>query len=353
MTVKTIKSAMPSQDALLDRFRRKYWELSEDAVRDSASRRLQSVRPLPFSSVIVPLDGSQYAEHALPLALEVAAAPKASVVLESASSLFGHAFDDLQSLSFEEASSPRRRDRMHAYLKALADRISTDPVKVACRLRKTPIAAASLTDTASESNLVVMAQRPRRFADPFSLGHSVERLLRFGSSPLVLVRGFRWPYELRQAEKTTHILVVLDGTAGAEHILSAAMSTAEAVEAQVTLLRVIPGVPHYGIPSAEKEIEAKAYLETVVQAVQVRRVKVESAVWTSNESLGQVILAYAQNSGADLIALTTSLRRTLVGSFRRQAVRYLVRKSGIPLLMVSSDKAASHRYQLARPHGSA
>jgi nucleotide-binding universal stress UspA family protein len=344
---------MPSQDALLDRFRRKYWELSEDAVRDSASRRLQSVRPLPFSSVIVPLDGSQYAEHALPLALEVAAAPKASVVLESASSLFGHAFDDLQSLSFEEASSPLRRDRMHAYLKALAHRISTDSVQVTCRLRKAPIAAPSLTESAGESNLVVLAQRPARFADPFSLGHSVERLLKFGSSPLVFARGHKWRYAVPQDKNVKHILVVLDGTAEAEHILPAAMAIAEAVEARLTLLRIVPGMPYYGIPSAEKEIEAKAYLDTVVQSVQRRRLKVEAAVWSSNESLGEVILSYAQNFNADLIALTTSLRRTLVGSFRRVPVRYLARKSSIPLLMVSSDKAKSHHDQPARPQGAA
>jgi nucleotide-binding universal stress UspA family protein len=352
MTVETIDSAIPSQGVLVDRFRRKYWELHADSVRGSAFGGVQNVRRLRFSSVIVPLDGGRYAEHALPLALELAAASKAPMVLESAEFMFGRTFDPW-SLSFVEAASPRQRDRMHTYLKELADRISTDSLPVTPRLRKTPIPARSLSETAGVSNVVVMAQRPRRFADPFGLGHGVERLLKFGSSPLVFVRGSRWAYALRPAEKTKHILVVLNGTAETEHVLSAAMATAEAVEAQVTLLRIIPGMPYYGIPSAEKEIEAKAYVEAVVQAVPARRVKVESAVWTSNESLGQVILAYAQNSGADLIALTTSLQRTLVGSFRRQAVRYLVRKSGIPLLIVSSDKAASHRYQLARPHGSA
>jgi nucleotide-binding universal stress UspA family protein len=353
MTAKTIKSTMPSQEVLVDRFRRKYWELNADAIRDSASGRSQKLRPLGLSSVIVPLDGSRYAEHALPLALEVAAASKAPIVLESAHSLIGHGFDDFRPLSFEEASSPRRRGRVHTYLEDLADRISTDFLPVMSRLRDAPVPGPSLSEAAGESSLVVMAQRPYRFADPFSLGHSVERLLKFGSSPVIFVRGYRWPYTLRKAQKMRHILVVLDGTPEAEHILSAATAIAEAVRAQITLLHVVPGMPYYEIPWTEKETEAKAYLENVAQAIRQRRVTVESAIWSSNESIGEVVLSYAQNSGSDLIALAASLRRTLVGSVRRQPVRYLVRKSGIPLLIVCSDKAASNRDQLARPHGSA
>jgi nucleotide-binding universal stress UspA family protein len=350
MTVKTINSAIPSQNVLVDRFRRKYWELNAHSVRGSASGGLQNVRRLPFSSVIVPLDGARYAEHALPFALELAAALESPLLLESADFMGAHSFDPW-SLSFEEAASPQRPDRMHTYLKELADRISTDSVPVTSPLRKAPIPARSLIETAGVSNLVVMARRPCRFTDPFSLGHSVERLLKFGSSPLISVRGNRWPYTLREAKKTRHILVVLDGTAEAEYVLPAAVAIAGAVEAKLTLLRIVPSMPYYGIPSAEKEIEAKAYLETVVQAVQQRRVEVDAAVWSSNEALGQVILSYANDCNADLIALTTSLRRTLVGSFRRQPVRYLVRKSRTPLLIVSSDKATSHRDQPARPQG--
>jgi nucleotide-binding universal stress UspA family protein len=140
-----------------------------------------------------------------------------------------------------------------------------------------------------------------------------------------------------------HILVVLDGTPEAEHILPAATAIAEAVEAQMTLLRIVPGMPYYGIPWTEKVTEAKAYLEKVTQVIRRRRITVESTVRSSNESIGQVVLSYAQNCNADLIALTTSLRRTLVGAVRRQPVRYLVRKSTIPMLIASADKVAPAR----------
>jgi nucleotide-binding universal stress UspA family protein len=349
MTVKSIHRPKPSPIMPANHIGRTDVGLPAHPVRvDSGKAKTgPSIRRLRFKSVIVPLDGSRYAEHALPLALNVASAAKAPIVLESSDSLFGHSFD-YWSLSFEEASSPRRKDRTHKYLKGFAQQISTEFVPVSARLRETPISAQSLFDTSSESDLVVMAQRPRRLADPFHLGHSVERILRFSSSPLIYMRGYKWPYSLRKARQAKHVLVVLDGTAETEHALPAATAIAEATAGQLSLLQVVPGMPYYGIPWAEKEIEAAAYLDTVAHALQRRRLTVEKSVWSSNESLDEVILSFAQNCNADLIALTTSLRRTLVGSFRRQPVRNLVRNSTLPLLLVSSDKAKASDDQLAR-----
>jgi nucleotide-binding universal stress UspA family protein len=340
MTVKAL-DVVSSQDALVDGFRRKYQELHSASVRDCTIDRIEDARRLRLESVIVPLDGARYAEHALPLALELAAASKAPLVLESADCMLGRSFDP-RTLSFEEISSPQRRDRIHAYLKNVGERISTEAVRVVPRLREVPTNASSLGETAGKSDLVVLGHRPCRCTDPFNLGHRVEKLLKFGSSPLLIVRGHGWSYTRREAERIKNILVILDGSAEAAQVLPAVFAIAEAVQAQLTLLRIVPGMPYYEIPWVVKEIEAKTYLDRIIQAIQPHHVAAHPAVWSSHESLGQVILSYAENHNADLIALTTSLCRTPLGSFRRQPVRYLARKSSIPLLIVSSDDAASY-----------
>jgi nucleotide-binding universal stress UspA family protein len=230
---------------------------------------------------------------------------------------------------------------MHAYLWELAGRLATDGAHVTPQCRDAPLSAAALREVASDSKLVVMAQRPRRFAGWFSPDNRVERLLKFGSSPLVLVRGYRWPYSKRQAQRPKHVLAVLDGTLEAERVLPAAAAIATSAEGRLTLLRIAPGIPYYGIPSAEKEAEAEAYLAKVVEAFGQRGLQAEAAVWSSNESLGEVMLSFAQSRQADLIALTTSLRRTVVGSLRRRPVRYLLRNSRIPLLLVNADSTRS------------
>jgi nucleotide-binding universal stress UspA family protein len=294
---------------LADRFRRKYWALKADE-HDVAYRNFHNtdvLRRLRFSSVIVPLDGSRYAEHAIPLAAEVAAAAKVPIRLESGDLLLAEG-DDHWTPPIEDVARPARR----------------------------------LCETAKENDLVVIAQRARHFSNPFAPGHSIERLLRCGSSPIIVVRGYRWPFEKRTSRPIKHILVVLDGSSKAERVLPAALAIAEATESQVTLLRIVPGMPDYGIPWAEKELEAKTYLENVRQVALDRRIRVEPAVWSSDEPLGQVILSFAENHNADLIAITTSRRRTLVGTFRRQPVRYLVRKSWIPLLICGSEALTSN-----------
>jgi nucleotide-binding universal stress UspA family protein len=165
------------------------------------------------------------------------------------------------------------------------------------------------------------------------LDHPIERLLRFSSSPVIRVRGYGWPFEKRTTRPVKHVLVVLDGSKEAERVLPAALAIAEASGAQVTLLRIVPGMPYYGIPWEEKDREAKAYLENVIQIARERRIRMQSAVWSSNEPVGQVILSFAEKHNVDFIALATSLRQTHIETFRRQPARHLARKSWIPLLI--------------------
>ncbi|RIK74740.1 MAG: hypothetical protein DCC67_16190 [Planctomycetota bacterium] len=262
-------------------------------------------------------------------------------MLEHFHLLFGAGYD-AWAWSYEEASSPKRRERMHDYLQEAAERIAAGgAAPVTPRLRTALLSADALAELAHDRNLVVMARRPLRLADPLALGSPFERLLKFGSSPLIAVRGYRWLYSRRRMPAPKHILVVLDGTADAECSLPAATAIAEATGATISLFRTVAAMPYYGIPCLEKEGEAQDYLDGVAASLRERRVPVESVVWTSDEAMGEVILSSAQRLNADLIAMTASLRRTLAGRMRRKPVQYLVRRSATPVLIVNGDRARS------------
>lgn len=218
---------------------------------------------------------------------------------------------------------------------------------MATRLRPAPVPLCELPDVAGRSDVVVVARRARRFADPFRLGSSIERLLKYGAAPVIVARGYRWMCR-RDALPMKHVLVVLDGAAEAERALPAALAIAEATEGELTLLRVVPGQPYYGTPSIESEFAAHAYLERVARSLESRQLLVAPAVRSSNEELGEVILSFAQDHNVDLIAMATSLRRSLVGKIHRRPARYLVRQGTIPVLLTNADSAASGVDALAR-----
>lgn len=93
-------------DKLTDRFRHKYWELprpSSPSNVESVARSSAAAAIARFRSVLVLLDGSEHAEHAIPIALEIADRSDADLQLAHVQLALGCTYDG-HSHSFEEAS---------------------------------------------------------------------------------------------------------------------------------------------------------------------------------------------------------------------------------------------------------
>jgi nucleotide-binding universal stress UspA family protein len=131
---------------------------------------------------------------------------------------------------------------------------------------------------------------------------------------------------------------VLDGCAETECILKPAAAIAATVQAKHTLLSVVPGTPYYGIPWIEKEQEAADYLNGVAGRLRDRgSLDVATEIVSSDEATGQVILAYAQRSNANVIAIAARRQSGLPGFFRREPAEYLIRNGMIPVLIARTD----------------
>jgi nucleotide-binding universal stress UspA family protein len=160
---------------------------------DAAAPRFFESNP----TVIVPLDGSEFAEAALPFAMSFARVFGAHLVLL-------RVVVDVEQLAVVEGGTavPMGRDLKRltasnqAYLEAVAARVSAPEVEVAHRQGEP---AAEIVYAARERSaaLVIMATHGRTGALRSVLGSVAGGVLHHGPTPVMLVR----PSELRPAEQ--------------------------------------------------------------------------------------------------------------------------------------------------------
>lgn len=293
-----------------------------------------------FKRVLTILDGTSYAEHAIPLASEIARQAGATLQLAHANLLLGATFAE-RSLSFEETIGRHRQQHMRDYLKDRARRLPYDQTEVLGEALRGEQRARDLEALAGDDTLIVIASRYRGVLGCFQFGSAAERLLSIGSSPILFVKGYRWPVDVHAPKPIRRILTCLDGTPDGEQIIPAATALAEAAASSHTLFSVVPTLPYVGVPWEEKLNEAKAYLWAT--ADRLRNVdsscRLATEIRTSDAPLAQVILTYAQNSDIDAIAVAARRRSTISKLLSPHPAEYLVQYSRIPVLVTRPKKA--------------
>jgi nucleotide-binding universal stress UspA family protein len=203
---------------------------------------------------MVPLDGSELAERALPCAERLGVATGATLhlvhVVELAPPLTwpfapaylpGSVYDNVVAQETQQAT---------AYLDKMRERVAASGVHVRTE-HMVGYAAATLLDYERDAgiDLVVMCSHGRTGLARFALGSVAEHLLRHGTAPELLVRPFGAPVTLE------HAVVPLDGSEQAEEALRVVDQLSRDVVHEVTVLRVIS--------TAEEGPEAERYLEEV------------------------------------------------------------------------------------------
>jgi len=129
----------------------------------------------------------------------------------------------------------------------------------------------------------------------FALGSVADRLLRYGTSPLLLVRAFGEPMSMEQ------VVVPLDGSALAEEVLSMLGLLAGMIVQEVILLRVVG--------EAGEGPEAEGYLEGIAQRLRPTRVRFSLRI--AQGDAGQAIIELAETGKLVVMAThgRTGLRR--------------------------------------------
>jgi nucleotide-binding universal stress UspA family protein len=298
-----------------------------------------------YCPLLVPLDGSDFGEHALPLALSVARRLGATLRVVHVHVPPWGMYGELGG-QYDETTDRILRESDRAYLDGVVQRLAAAAdVSLSSALLDGPVAVAiSSHATATGSDLLVMTTHGRGPLARFWLGSVADALVRQASIPILLVQPKEVPPDLAQEPVVRRVLIPLDGSELAEHILEPALALGAATQAEYTLLRVVqPMIPGGHIPAIAKVsglrepllkqlqalhrrdwTEAQEYLERVAERLRARGLTVQTRV-VSQERAATAILEDASAHGADLIALATHGRggpkRLLLGSVADKVLR--------------------------------
>jgi nucleotide-binding universal stress UspA family protein len=298
-----------------------------------------------YRSLLVPLDGSDAAEFALPMALSLARKFEASLqIVHVYAPVWGR---HGRAESAHEVIDREMRARGQAYNDAVIQRLqAAGGTSLSAVFLEGPIVASAINRqaAASEADLMVMTTQGRAPMARFWLGSVADALLRQAAIPILFVRAEDGQPDLNQEPLLQRVLIPLDGSELAEQILEPSVALAAAMQSEITLLRVVrqltpasydPASSRIsGIrPTLLKQLEevdreewkrAEDYLVQVAQRLRGRSLNVDTRV-VSHVRPATAILDDAASHGADLIALATQgyggLKRLFVGSVADKVLR--------------------------------
>jgi nucleotide-binding universal stress UspA family protein len=299
-------------------------------------------------SIVVPLDGSKLAEHALPVAGAIAGAARARVRLVLVHQLPPPPMDNATAglyVSIEAAIRQSQRD----YLRHVAVRLRDAwGIRVTTVIPEGPIAptlAAWIDDVGAD--LVVMTTHGRGAIGRAFVGSIADHVVRTAEAPVVLVgpdAGGAKP-AVPKGWRPREILVPLDGSPLAETALPPAVELARLFRAPITLVQVIQPLsvatdPPMAFPAVHDEQitairrrEAQDYLDSTAERLRGDGVEVSGAA-TIGWSVAGTLLELARPERTGLLAMAThgrgGLKRLIVGSVADK----LVRAAEVPVLVV-------------------
>jgi nucleotide-binding universal stress UspA family protein len=189
-------------------------------------------------SILVPLDGSTFGEHALPLAASLARRAGATLHLVHVHQIVPP--ETIAGIAVMDAIDVHTRQDEQAYLADVARRVGeAGPVSIKTALMDGAVAHA-LCEYAEQQfvDLVVMSTHGRGALGRFWLGSVADDLMRELPRPVLLVRPHEGKPDLGRQPELKSIVVPLDGTPLAEQVIEPALELGKLFNAEFTLLRV-------------------------------------------------------------------------------------------------------------------
>ena len=290
-----------------------------------------------YDTIVVPMDGSPFAEQVLPLAATLARKCGMALELVKVHRTHGPGYGQDTMLAALELEG-RDRALSGEYLQRTAARLADgDGIRVTRRVLDdpSPVAEAICGEAARVgASIIAMTTHGRTGLLRTVRGSVADGVLKHTTLPVLL---WRPAPDAPSAPATvpTHVLVALDGSTWAEMVLPAAAALASVVGARLTLLKVVARViamvpataamlgelPFVGAGTAAPMIDddatrraverARGYVEHVLERVRLEHPElVVAGQVLTDDHASDAILRMARDLGADLVAMTTHGRGT-------------------------------------------
>jgi nucleotide-binding universal stress UspA family protein len=296
-------------------------------------------------NILLPVDGSTFSEHALPIAVDIARRAEAHLhIVQVHEAVVTQAYPaglPADSERWDDALRTQEQEYMRSLAERCRERAGLEPVT---ELLEGPI-AATLSRYAAEVgiDLIVMTTHGRSGISRAWIGSTADALMRTAPIPLLLIRPTEEVVDWDRRLQARHILIPLDGSELAEAAIEPAIALGSLVDARYTLLRVVLPVPFVIAPSAaapvfdergatRSQTDADEYLDKTAVRLRERglHVNVEAIVHLA-PALG--VLDCAEDEDVGLIAMATHGRggwsRVALGSVADKVMR----GSTVPILL--------------------
>ncbi|AMV16981.1 universal stress protein [Planctomyces sp. SH-PL14] len=161
-------------------------------------------------SILVPLDGTRHAEHALPHALAIARRNRAVLRIAQAYSYREEAASQDGVWSEDDPAGAIREPHEH-YLQSVVQRISrVHQVPVIASLLESDAPGRQLKELQAQTDLTVLTSRRRGWLSRLCRESMVDLLLDRAERPVLLIRGYDAPADLTGHPLCRHVVLPLE-----------------------------------------------------------------------------------------------------------------------------------------------
>jgi nucleotide-binding universal stress UspA family protein len=292
-----------------------------------------------FQNILVPLDGSRLSEASLGAAAVLAGRLGSSVTLL-------HVVEEDAPAEVHKERHLTEPNEADAYLKRTAAQLFPSSTRVETHVHAAPVAdvARSIVEHAAsefEPDLIVTCTHGRSGMHDLLFGSIAQQIVAQGTTPLLLIKPDSPPF------KVGRILVPLDPDSGHDDSLPPAEALARSYDAQLDLLSIIPT---YGTLTGEqgaasslmpattqamldlREEHARDHLDLHVDAL--KRLGIRGACIVARGDPAAAIIRIADQSGADLIVLSTHRKAGLGAFWSRSVAPKVAQRTKTPLLLM-------------------
>lgn len=296
-----------------------------------------------FNRILVPLDGSELAEQALPFARQMlASGGTLHLVMVHGAAPQWVGLDATMAVAAVDEAFTRAST---TYLDNAAAPFRAQGVEVKTGVRQGQV-AATITEWATEvgADLIVMTTHGRGGFSKFWLGSTTDRVVRIAHTPVLCLKPSV------HSARVSLVLVPLDGSELAEEAIEPGLGAARQLGASVEFVRVVDPTAEawdgsLGIPIAvvqenivKLKLDAHRYLAEVRQAMADGSPASSATVLTASNA-ANAIADHAHQRGAGLVVMASHragwLERAVLGSVTDKVLRsevgaVLVVRPGVP-----------------------
>jgi nucleotide-binding universal stress UspA family protein len=302
-----------------------------------------------IKSILVPLDGFPYAEHALMHGIALAKRWGSSLRIL-------HVLDTSAPPPYASAMNSRewKQGAAHAadvYTKTQAARGTSAGVRTAYSVVGGPIAEA-ITSYAehSRSDFIVMATHGRGPVSRVMMGGVANEVVNRATVPVMLIR-IAEDHAIAPMPRFRKVMIPLDGSPVAETGLDVALEIARRESAHLVLFHVafptdvvlpvmqadlVTSLAPVTVMPLARDPVPEQYLGMIAASAGYGRVVIETEISVSVAPAEVEIARYAEDHDVDLITLGTRGHGFLRGLLGLSVTESLVRHASIPILVVRS-----------------